>query len=60
MSPPSMATQDQWNSMNAHTWIPNDKYTCRVDNKRHHLQLVATAKEQMERHNEIKCSNWSR
>ena len=59
MSLPSMATQHQWNSMNAHTWIPNDKYTCRVDSKRHHLQLVATTKE-MERHNEMKCSNRSR
>ena len=55
MSLPSMATQDQWNSMNAHTRIPNDKYTCRVDSKRHHLQLVV---DQLERHNEIKCSNW--
>ena len=54
------SSEDQWNSMKAHTWIPNDKYTCRVDSKRHHLQLVATTKEQMERHNEIKCSNWSR
>ena len=33
MSPPSMATRDQRNFMIAHTPIPNDRYTCRVDSK---------------------------
>ena len=33
MLPPSMATQEKWNFMIAHTRIPNDKYTCRVDKK---------------------------
>ena len=33
MSLPSMATQAHWNFMIAHTRIPNDRYTCRVDSK---------------------------
>ena len=28
-----MELQDQWNSMNAHTRIPNDNYTCRLESK---------------------------